>query len=232
MAHFRGAVRLKIAEPREIGDAAQIGRVVPVVDGRHFLADGLTIGGRLVPTDAGHRVIVLSIRVSPQLPGGGTRAPSPIAEHLPGLVPRYRPAVLLERLCPVLALLVPAPAKELLELPVRHLVLVDPVVVQLDGPRAEELEPPSSDGNHVRRRACNGLDRELKGANRGEAQHLLRLKALAADLPDPGALREAHSGEGRGAEELPGIRIVEEIADVDPRVRRRGTDGDRQRRLY
>jgi hypothetical protein len=92
-------------------------------------------------------MVVLALRVRTDVPGGGTGPSGRIGKAADRLVPSERAPVLHERLAPVFALTVSAGIDELFELPVGHLVLVNPVLRYFHG-TGIEIDIPACDAHH------------------------------------------------------------------------------------
>src|SRR5277367_486167 len=100
-------------------------RAIPVIERRQVFARVLRVGRGLIPTDAGHRKVVLSLRVFPLNPIFRAGSSRPVVEHRHGLVPRQLLTVLAELLFPIRSLLISPVINEGLELSIRHLILID-----------------------------------------------------------------------------------------------------------
>src|ERR1700674_1141609 len=101
-----------------------------MIDGGKALAGELSIGGSFIPTNAGHREIVLALGIvalNPILRPGSSRR---IPEQRHRLVPAQLLFVMLKLLLPVFSLLISALIDKSLELPVGDFILVDPIILE------------------------------------------------------------------------------------------------------
>ena len=198
---------------------AGLGRLRPVVDRGQLLADEAGVGRGLVPAHSAHRQPPLAGRKLALDPGGRTGAAGGVAEALDGGIPGDGPALFLEGLEPILALLVAAGIDEGLELRVRDLVLVQPErFAQPDG--GEMLEPrqvdtvglfAAGDHDHPRRDSafgfeCDGWQRDHRPQQRAGAGDLQRAIARLLETPAQVRCGHAHPLEGCDSRDHPGIR--------------------------
>src|SRR5262245_20432227 len=99
--------------------------------GRQLLTNEGRVRRRFVPTDTGHRIIILSGGIGSRFPACRTRSARGVHESMQGVTPRERPSVGIddgtrpELLAPITALV-----DEFLELAIGHLVLVNPIIVE------------------------------------------------------------------------------------------------------
>src|SRR5262249_13348787 len=70
----------EIATRDDLARQQEAARRHPVIDRRQTLARELGVGGGLVPADACDRVLVLAVRVAPQLPGRRPRTARGVAK--------------------------------------------------------------------------------------------------------------------------------------------------------
>src|SRR5882724_4636326 len=102
--------------------------ITPVENSREILPCIFCVSCSFVPTNSRHRIICLAFRKISYFPGRWSWPPGLVLEFRHGFFPGKRPAVLNKRLLPVTRFLVPAGVDELLELFIRHLVPIHPVV--------------------------------------------------------------------------------------------------------
>src|SRR5262245_59236613 len=110
----------KVAEVQNIGQQADTGGSKPVIHGGKALAGKLGVGRGFVPTDATDWEFSLTFLVGAELPRGRPGSSRRISKFCDRLFPGESPALLGERVFPVLPLLVPALVDKFLELAVGH----------------------------------------------------------------------------------------------------------------
>src|SRR5438445_6007091 len=140
----------KVAQRNDLRDSVIEGGVSPVVNSREIFARIFCVSCSFVPTYSGHRIIRLAFEEISYLPGRRSGPPGLVVEFRHGFFPGKRSAVLDKRFLPVTRFLVAAGVDELLELFIRHLMPIHPVVWDLDWweiVEAFELEANSSAWN-------------------------------------------------------------------------------------
>ena len=83
LAHRPRRLAGEVAEGEDLGEAGEVGRAVPVVQGRQALSGERRVRRGLVPADPGDRVLGVALREAAELPRrrAGTTRPVPEQRH-------------------------------------------------------------------------------------------------------------------------------------------------------
>src|SRR5438270_9025823 len=131
LATFRQDARTsEIAGGNDVSGRERAGGTVPVINGGQALAGKFRVGGGFIPTDAGHRKVVLPIGILPGEPVLGAGTTGGVAEERHCLVGGDDFSIFLEFVLPVLALLISTLIDKIFELAIGDLVPIDPIIGQ------------------------------------------------------------------------------------------------------
>ena len=120
----------EVADGHDVSAQVRVCGAAPVVEGGKRLARPARICGRLVPTHAGHRIVVRSGDVRAHFPCRGPRAARCVAEVRHRGRERQFPAILQKWLAPQFRAAVSAIVDESFERAIRDLMAINPVVRQ------------------------------------------------------------------------------------------------------
>ena len=205
--HGHRALSPEIADADDVRELVLNGGRGPVVETRQSLADGTTISRGLVPAHPSDRELRLPFSKSAELPARGSAAAGPVDE------PRHRffvwnfPPVLDERLRPIIFAIVTTGVDELPEFLIRDLVLVEPIVFELDRREPRPHERAARDADHRLGPRALGLEgeslRERHERPCSKRRPFERHEPLPGDLPFQERVGDAHSRKRRLAKPHP-----------------------------
>src|SRR5260370_1067714 len=125
----------------------------------------------------------MSRGIAASFPTGWARPARYVAEYCNRLLPGKHAAVLDELLTPILAILISAPINKLLELLIGDLVLVHPIVFEMNRVQTEQLEVVVRHKDHLRRHAAFASQSELDLGALETGATLYSAKSCLHDFP-------------------------------------------------